>query len=60
MSQIRLNLNLSPELLLDFSLLQLTLVQDFQGADETVLALLSEIDPPKLALPKRTANLEHS
>jgi hypothetical protein len=59
MPQVALYLNLSPDLLLDASLLQFRFVENLERADETRRPLFSQVDSPKFPLAKGLSNLEH-
>ena len=59
-SEVTVNLDLSPDLLFHLALLQFALVQDFECADKARRSLLGKIHPSKFAFPQRLANLEHS
>jgi len=58
--QIRLDLDFSPDLLLDFALLKFRLVQHLQSADKTRRSLSRQIYATEFTLTQRLANLEHS
>lgn len=60
MCEVALDLDLAANLFLHFALLQLRLVQYFEGADEPAAALFGEIYAPELAFTQRLANLEHA
>lgn len=58
--EMRLDFDFAADLLLDFALLDLRLVEDFQRADKAGRALLCQVHAAKLALAERLANLEHA
>ena len=55
-----MNLNLSTQLLLDFALLQLVLMEYFKRANKAHTTLSSNVNPTKFALSKWAADLEHT
>ena len=60
MCEIGLDFDFSPDLPLDFALLELAFVEDFEGADEACSAFASEVDSSEFALSERFADLEHA
>lgn len=60
MTKINVDLDFSADLLLDLPLLQLTLVEDFQGANEACGPLFRKVYSAEFALSKRLADLKHA
>ena len=59
MSQIAVDLDFSPYLLFDLSLLQLTLMEDLQRAEKSSRSLFGQIYATELALTEWFSNLKH-
>lgn len=60
MAEVALDLNLTADLLLDTTLLQLRLVKDLERTDETRGSLLGEVHTTKFALSEGLANFKHA
>lgn len=60
MSQVGLDLDFASDLFLDFAILELVLVENFQGADEAGGSLAGEVDATEFALAEGAADLEHA
>ena len=58
--KIRLNLDLSADLFLDLSLLELDLVEYLERADEATRAFPRQVDSSELAFTERLSNLKHA
>ena len=58
MAEVRLNFNLSPELVLNLRLLQLRLEEDLQCHDVLAPFLPGQVNVPKLPFTERPANVE--
>src|SRR5688572_407083 len=59
-TKVALDLDLTPDLLLNIVVLQLVLVQHLEATDEPAGPLAGKIHPSKLALSERPANLKHA
>jgi hypothetical protein len=60
MAEVGLDFDLAAELLLDFTLLELGLVEDFQGTDKSGGSFFGEVHSPELALSEGFADFEHT
>lgn len=60
MPQVALDLNLSTDLFLHLSLLQLAFVEDLERAHKAGAPLLGQVHSPELALSERSSDLEHA
>ena len=58
MHEVRLDLDLASQLVLDAVLLELRLAQHFQRDDVLVALRAREVDAPELAVTERAADLE--